>query len=1757
MSPRHPLWRALLVSLALACMPAAFAQACAQESEPNDTPAQATSIDDATCLVGTFEADDQDAWWWEVDEEMAARSWQLEVESIPGQVTKVDLMRIEFAADGVGVTSADTLLGFGTADGRSNRSEAFHVAPGRYLLALSKSGGEGGYVVHLRGGDALSRGRGRFETPSTTNAFARAGVLGGERSFEWQVDEEGASVRWELAAQGAVGEPLRLELLGPSGDRVARAEADHYGRASLTSLGLQVGGHRIVLDGTGPATLDVAGRGRITDGDEIEPNDRWEEANVFTFDRPLRGTGTNVDHFVFDVGPDRAGRPWDLRVEASANIDVELFDRARESLQRRRGAGGVLRGLTFEEGTYGLTVRHDDAGAYTLAFEPGAPLQDGFEREPNDTLASLDRLGPELTVRGELTRQDRDTFRFSVEGQPQAWRVQAIGEGVSELAVFSGGGVEIQRTSGEGRLRIDQLVLNPGEHVVQVRGESGAYALRLLALGPAPTPPEPDLSAEAAETPLTAAAAPPATPEALPGTEPALPPADPGPPPPAGQLETEPNDDASRAELLAFGTVRVGTIPSSRDTDVYRFQLAEDQVVRLELVPPDGGGHFMDLIEVGARTRPVDAGEVARIERHLLAGPYELRVRDRDGAGGYYQLRLVPLDPLARPVDREPNDEPESASPVPFDLVMEGSVGETSDADFYRLPPFDRPTELRIDATLDERAALALFADTTTTLRPVDEGGYVVDVPAGGPHHLRVSGQGAYRLALTFADPPDPTHLAPPAGDPQAELAFDVPLGAVQAFGVDGQFVTRTLTVRNDADSARTFAVETASNHPLSALEAPETVSVPARGSADVPVTARLAPDLRDDQPVRLTIGLRDDLGLATSTATFAATCEAPALGAGPVWPLPEPLLGRLDVAWSGLGARPVDPSGRAEVAFDGRATPSTSVIRSAEEPLDVELAGSGPIRLTGTTLHPLSNGRVADQLRRFEVWTSLDGETYERVLAAELRAARVAQPFTFDAPVTARFARLVFLDSQRGDARAYLGAWQLIADETTDLGRLNLADPAVGGHVVWSDPLLPRAAAVLDAEQRSSWNGATQEAKWVMGFHHGRAAQVEEIEWVAPSEAPGNPFTEVTVFASLAGPIGPWTELGTFPVAATGTSAWSLADAPWVRYLRFDARGHDPAVRTLAPPDVLRVWERPASADYRSALGAWGFDTSEATFEHAVGRPAAPTPDDEADDDTAATARAVASGTTATGTVAVGEDVDWLRVNVPDGENLIELRLSGDPAVRYAFVDEEGAAVTHDLVQEGTSRVLRAFVEPGDYLLRLDEPKRSVVFSWDTSGSVSPYTPITYASLGRFVRDVDPDRESVQLLAYDDPAPRWLLPTWSADPLRVAEALNDFDRSADSSNSYTALLAAARALEQREGVRALLLITDAETPSYDLSTELWRAFERGQPRVFTFEISSGGSNAAQDLMQDWAAVADGRYALAGDVGDFDAGFARASCLLRRPKAYRVEVTTATETPPGPGTLRVVRGEGAAQPAVEVIFDASGSMGSKLASGESRIDVAKAVLRDFVATGLPEGTPFALRAFGHITPNSCETRLDVPLAPLERARVLGAIDAIEPKLFSQTPIAASLAAVAEDLAGAAGPKAVLLLTDGLESCDGDPQAAIEDLRAAGVDVQLAIVSLGLQDPADVAAFEALAAAVGASYVGADDAAGLRDAVLASLAVPYAVLGADGTVLATGEVDGDPIELPAGVYRVRIGTGATEEIDVRVPGDGAVEVTATR
>jgi hypothetical protein len=275
----------------------------------------------------------------------------------------------------------------------------------------------------------------------------------------------------------------------------------------------------------------------------------------------------------------------------------------------------------------------------------------------------------------------------------------------------------------------------------------------------------------------------------------------------------------------------------------------------------------------------------------------------------------------------------------------------------------------------------------------------------------------------------------------------------------------------------------------------------------------------------------------------------------------------------------------------------------------------------------------------------------------------------------------------------------------------------------------------------------------------------------------------------------------------------------------------------------------------------------------------------------------------------------------------------------------------------------------------------------------------------------------------------------------------------------------------------------------------------------------------------------------------------------RRLAGVPVEVRPGTAR----GSLRVITGSGTAGAAtdlgaVEVILDASGSMLQRL-EGARRIDLARDALLDLTGETLPDGVPFALRVFGHREADSCRTDLEIPLAPLDRARVAATIRSVEAKNLAKTPIADSLRAVGRDLAGASGPRLVVLVTDGEETCDGDPAAAIRELAASGVEVRVNIVGFAIDELMLKEEFESWARLGGGRYFDATNGEGLRQAVRGSIRQTFEAV-ANGEVVAGGTVGGDPVELPAGEYRVRTSAGddlgavtikAGEETSVRLGG----------
>jgi hypothetical protein len=325
-----------------------------------------------------------------------------------------------------------------------------------------------------------------------------------------------------------------------------------------------------------------------------------------------------------------------------------------------------------------------------------------------------------------------------------------------------------------------------------------------------------------------------------------------------------------------------------------------------------------------------------------------------------------------------------------------------------------------------------------------------------------------------------------------------------------------------------------------------------------------------------------------------------------------------------------------------------------------------------------------------------------------------------------------------------------------------------------------------------------------------------------------------------------------------------------------------------------------------------------------------------------------------------------------------------------------------------------------------------------------------------------------------------------------------------------------------------VLLVTDAETSTYPRTEELWAALDALRPLVFAVHVLGAGEPVrSRQLMQDWSAAGGGTYQYARTSGEVDRAFDRLASWLRRPPSYSLAYTTARseEPPPQPGSIRVV-GAGGITPEtpLEIVFDTSGSMRQKL-KGKRRIDIAKKVMADLVSKRIPAGAPVAMRIFDG-SDGGCGTSLDVPLGPLDNAALAARIRGLRIEAEVNTPIASSLRAVADDLRGVKGPKAVVLVTDGEESCGGDPRAEIRRLASRGVGAQVNIVGFALGKNARIRRQMRGWARVGRGvYYEAQDAKQLARAVTRAVAAPFRVYDGAGTLVAGGTVNGDPVPRP--------------------------------
>ena len=1757
------------------------------EQEPNNSPIDGNHFKSEQTILGNMQGKDQDMFIWNVSDGDADFQWNIEFEGLPGKLTRLDLMHVTLTEDEKGVTQADTIFSMASPDGSVPlQASKLVVTPGKYYLGLSYAGGQSkpsvsplfgdmgfadmeseihqeniridsidvkeqdfykiritkGYKINLA---RIKEDKNSKESPYSLRADSMVGVYFYSKSLwlDFKINEKQTNQVWKVHGQSELGKPLTLKLYDSANNLLATQPSDKRGAFYISDLKLSVGSYllELISQDSSTAIIEVANTGEFVSGNEAEPNNNLKIANQIKVGETIIGKlsgNTDEDSFVFNVNDELSQKQLKLSIinDNKENLRFCLWADNQKRLKCNDTKEDIiLDNLALNVGNHFISLsRSANEAPYSINVADVGPRNPIMETEPNDSFPQAVAMNEKRLVKGTTVGNEYDFYKFDVDDSDRMWTIQAVGSNLDRLMTYNARGDAIQRATNQAksnRLKLSNLILSPGEHIVSLNGTDSKYVLRAF---------------------------------------------------PAGKidesLEREPNDSELQATALNIGETKKGLLADANDVDLYHFRINGEQGLHLKIQPPVDGALSYQLDREGVRVgrKVSQKGEAVEFKGLLKPGEYQIRIQPhRDLSDDLYEVSLNTYDAYSCREDCEPNDNPYQANNMSGVSVVKGQSGTHDDYDWYFLPESDVQRKITfVDKVGNNIAGIVGFTDygKTSLVTERNSKEQLIDFT------IPVNKAGYFRIQVSKSNYEFDIKIDNQAVQEQI-ITADVNLSvsglpeSIKAFAPESQRLKGQIMVENKGHEIVDIhlKIHTGDYRWITDISTDELQLQPGEAK-QIPISILTPAELTDSIITRI-VFVAETEGVVVKQYLHEIKAETNADLVNPeeFWGVQKSLIGGINVAALSMGAKRTEEDIAMNVSsvgygfdelFDNMTALNSGLKyrggrKTEKDIVTIEFAGNKPVDVVGTILNPLSGGSSYKYLKDFELHLSLDGVNFQNVLQGSLQPVGAEQSFVLSQPYKARFARLYMINSQDDIVKTNLslGEWKVIAAPDTVFDSFNITSPNHGGFVVWSKPQISgdwdKPILTEELEHASARSRSNDDWQWVVGFHNQRAALIEKIQWLPSQADTGNrsnveSMKSVKVFVSSTSNVGPWQLVADEKLDTDKSLKEITFEKPvWARYVKFVT--DNVKISNYAYfPETIRILEKQVGSDYQSILGEWGELSHQALYEKL--NPANKlTVKDERQNHSKNTAFDISEEKTTKGQVQLeyADKPDWFKFSVAEDHNTLNIGLSGKQTVETVLhiEDEQGIQLPLLTVAKETNLIQYQLpVESGkNYFIKVEEPPRSTVFVWDTSPSTLSYEDIIYQALNSYSNEVIPDRDMVNFLPFGG---ELLMDQWYGEPYYLKTIINSYSRKDDSSQAEWSLSQATKALAGRQGSKAIILITDALT---NRTPEVWDSLREVHPRVFSLGLVGtpgfGGKLQDQvDLLQSWAHVNNGEFIKVVDRNDADQAFARAAAKLRMPADYQLVVDSEYIKQPGPGQLQISQSASSQSGgAVELILDASGSMLKRL-NGNRRINIAKDVLKNTVTEVIPQGTPVALRVFGDKEANACRTDLAIKLQPLQPQAAVKVIDSINAKNLAKTPIADSLAKVAGDLKSHQGQKIVILVTDGEETCDGNPQEVIAKLIEDGMDIRLNIVGFAIDDEELKEQFQQWSTQGGGKYFDSNNPESLKQSVNEALKVPYSVFDRNGELVSEGTVNGEPIELPAGYYTIKIFTQEVQVIE---------------
>ncbi len=1707
------------------------------EREPNHQPDQAQRFQGGARVIGSLPEGDVDHFWWVVEEDEADQFWRISLTGITDQSISLEMswpeddreasvtvMEFGASAQNHQTQARELLVLVLDSPRQKTTSHEFLVPQGEHLITLT---GTGNYEVRFER-TARADFRRTFQAEDSPHSLvprASGYAIEGSEAIVSLPAGDPTDALWGLRLTGELDREIRADVVNADGDVIA-SEQQAGLHVNWTAMALDEGAqlHLKALDSDDIGRMriewSVQGRrpGEAPNRASTAEETRWFEPGQSVL---IEGLDQQREHLAFRIDESQAEQGWhvDLFSDQETATSVCLHRHGERTAICRDGVQGRLfESITLEPGLYELRLqrgRNDPAGRIEIALEATERLTDGQARRPNDVSEWSSPLIAGEPTAGVFTDNQRAWFALRVDEPGRFWSIEANGPGLSRVILHPGQGggslLHADPPAGSDKIHIEQLWLEPGEYRIQLRGRED---YRLLAR-PQDTP--------------------------------------------AGQWESEPNENANQANLLRLNEPLHGTIHSSNDQDHFYFAMPGWNHLKLAIEPAPGQTLRAELTWAGQRIFLTETSQDHPLEfgQNLPPGDYHLAISG-DAAPGNPYLIVTELRAPNAPAGPEQSGV---SRVMPLELPASGEIKLRHGvlglrSQIIALPVADQDREVSFEVT-GGRFQMALVDETGEEL-PIETG-------EDNKRHIQLAADkrawlelraGSSSRVIRFSDPALPADEGPAI---RLGLDWSENASSLAAYRPEAQRLTARLSVENHGESTETVELTGHVSHRGSTVDGlPDNLSLAAGERQHFDLELIVPPMLGDGLPLSMYVMSDSEAATATLSVKTGRTPLDPRAHQS----VPDELVGLADLAWTGLGARFIDEHGetvderynnqrvRLQYLIDGMSSGgSTLQWRGTGALPTLALAGDGG-RLYGFVFNQRSSLNPHQRWQRVRIEGAMNRGEWQLLAEVQLESHDGEQFVQLDQTTEARFLRLTPLETWGGIEERGINGTGMFRALGKPLGELaekrhDLLASELGGHWVYTRPAdaTPLHFPDIGRPPRGGTISRTEDFELVYAFLQHRGGYIDRVSWEEDPDHDGEPVEQIQVMTATESPLGPWQDHGLWQLerSADGQASFQLPEPAPARYLRLVVTlpdsAHDRGIWRWRAPTAIAAFEARSLASRQSLLGYWGMDDASGP----LGPPGGAAAGLEIDDRDSSQDQPYPLENTVRGQVAEPGDRRSYRIDLAEPDNSLSLRLRESQLGRLQaeLLNPSGDTVELDWLRSdnGWRQAEARRLPPGGYHLNLVEPPRSIVFLWDGSGSLSALQPAIYQALNRFAEGLIPGQEAVNLIPLGGPL---LIDGWAEEPRELNRALASYDGRFGSSNSEPYLITASRALHQRDGERIIFLLTDAEVMGRDLN--VWNDLERTRPRVMALEISHGAprdeaeTRGYQNLMKAWAHSAGGEYYYTMDRNTLIRSFEAAMDRIRQPSEFELAVERFFAEPPEPGKLQVVSGDKVvvSGDVLHLLFDAS--MLRRMEGGR-RVSVARRVLRDVLEQHIPADVPVGLRALGHRDPESCQSELLVEPHRKQRADVLKAIEEIEGFDLARSPLAAALDAAPGDLqAFEQQGKLVLLFTDGEDTCDGDIATSVRALADSGIKVRLNILGFHIDESELREEFERLAELGGGGFFDTRDGDALTTTLLEALAARFRVYDQDGQTIAQGQVDGEPLILEPGSYRVVVGAG---------------------